>query len=161
MLRKSIVAASMLAISGVSANAATATGSLSVSVTIAATCAVSNVVNVAFGSQTTLTSAVNAAGSFDVNCSNGVAYNTVIGASANANGTQRRMVGAVSTSSYINYNLYSDAGRTIAFPTSGAGISGSGTGAVQTVNIYGQIPVVAVTPPNDSYSDSVTITVNY
>ncbi len=161
MTRKILAAASLLALSTFQAHAATATGTLGVSLTVAATCTISSVANVTFGTLTTLVAGATANGAFTMTCSNGVAYQTTIGTSVNASGVQRRMVGAVNTTSFINYNLFSDAARTIAYPTVGVGIAGSGTGAAQTTTIFGAIPAVAVTPKNDIYSDTVTITVTY
>ncbi|MFY0084261.1 spore coat protein U domain-containing protein, partial [Acinetobacter baumannii] len=39
--------------------------------------------------------------------------------------------------------------------------SGTGTGAVQTVNVYGRIPAGSTLPSAGSYVDTVTVTVTY
>jgi spore coat protein U-like protein len=38
---------------------------------------------------------------------------------------------------------------------------GTGTGAQQTISVYGVVPTVASAPTSGTYNDSVTITVTY
>ena len=62
----------------------------------------------------------------------------------------------------VNYSLYRDAlrtqlwGQTIGTDT----VAGTGSGANQTLTIYGRVPAQAVPPPG-TYSDAVTITVEF
>ena len=77
----------------------------------------------------------------------------------------RRMV---SSGNYIGYGLYLDAGYTQPWSTTTANNScsggantcylGTGNGAAQSVNIYGNVPTVATAPAAGLYSDTVTMT---
>ncbi|NMN03846.1 spore coat protein U-like protein [Novosphingobium sp. SG916] len=71
----------------------------------------------------------------------------------------------VSSGQYLSYNIYSDGGRTVAFPTAlgtlGSGnTGGTGTGGQQTVTVYGQVPSQPL-PPAATYTDTLTLTVNW
>ncbi len=79
----------------------------------------------------------------------------------NAQTTQRRMIGGATSNEYIPYNLYSDTGRATAIGIATTAYSGTGSGAVQTVNVYGRIPAGSALPSAGSYVDTVTITVTY
>jgi len=142
------------------AGASTATGNLAVSLTIASTCTVTGGA-IAFGSTGLLTSALSGTGSFGVTCTNTTPY--TVGLNQGANGgsvTTRQMKGATSAA-LVNYALYSNSSNTTNWGnTTGAWVSGVGTGAVQTLSVYGVV-AVQTTPAPDTYSDTVTITVTY
>ena len=154
MISKMIAAASLLAISAVSANAATANGNLAVSVSINATCTV-GAGTLDFGTQSNVGGAANidAAGSFTVTCTNTVGYATTLGNGANFSSGRRMTNGTV----FINYSIYSDAGRTTAWSS----VAGTGTGSAQTLNVYGRIPTGQTSVSTGSYTDTVQITVTY
>jgi spore coat protein U-like protein len=58
--------------------------------------------------------------------------------------------------------LYSDALRTLNWGnTSASWVSGTGTGAAQTLTVYGLIPLQTTPAPATDYADTVTITVTY
>ena len=125
------------------------------SVTITATCTVANG-TLAFGSQaaSALSANIDATGTFTVNCTNNANYAITMDNGVNASGVQRRMNDG--GTGYLNYNLYSDAGRT----TSWGSVSGTATGANQTISVYGRIPS-GQTATAGSYSDTVQFTVTY
>jgi spore coat protein U-like protein len=157
MMRKIFAAAGLIALSAAAAHAGTANGNLAVSATITATCTVTDGA-LAFGSQaaSALSSNVDAAGSFGVNCTSNAPYSMTLDDGANVTGTQRRMI---SGSNYLNYDIYSDSGRTSAWRGTAA-VSGTGNGSTQTVNVYGRIPS-GQTVPTGAYTDTVQITVSY
>lgn len=125
---------------------------------VAANCTVS-AGTLGFGSYSG--SQVNATASVSVNCSNGAAYQVGMSGGSNLNGTTRRMAGPLS--SFLTYQLYSNSLRTVAWGDGsalGARVSGTGSGAAQTLTVYGRIPA-GQSPAAGSYSDSVVVTVEY
>jgi spore coat protein U-like protein len=62
----------------------------------------------------------------------------------------------------VNYSLYSDSGRatnwgnTVGTDT----VSSTGTGALQSFTVYGQVPA-QTTPAPATYTDTITVTVTY
>ena len=142
--------------------AATATGSFNVTITITSQCTVSNATNMAFPSSGLLSAAVNQTNTFNVTCTNTTPYTIGLNNGLNVSGAQRRMLGGVTNTEFVSYNLYSDAGRTIAWgDVSGSWVSGTGTGAATAYTVYGQVPPQATPSPSANYTDTVTITVTY
>jgi spore coat protein U-like protein len=157
-------ACATLALSAAStAHAATKTETLAVTMTVTATCVV-NAGTLNFGSQTALPSAVDQQGTFTVNCSNTTPYTIALDAGQNGSGsvTARRMRGGASGTDYVNYALFTNTGRTTNWGTTAGTdtVAKTGTGASDTVTVYGRVPAQAINSPG-SYSDNVTITVTY
>ena len=95
-------------------------------------------------------------------CANGSAWNVGLdaGTSSGATVTTRSMTGP---SPYkLGYALFSDAGRTTNWGnTVGTDtVSGTGTGASQTLNVYGRIPAAQSAAPG-SYLDTITVTISF
>lgn len=158
ILCSSFAAAGLLAVPA--AYAATATGSLDVKVSINETCSVTSPSSTTldFGSQTLLNVAVDAQTNISVQCSTGTDYDVSLDGGLNTS----RQMRLGSTSNYVDYELYTDAARTTAWPTTAgsAPYSNTGTGSAQNITVYGQIPV-QTTPVGGSYVDTVAITVTY
>ncbi|WP_231726171.1 spore coat protein U domain-containing protein [Rickettsia rhipicephali] len=72
----------------------------------------------------------------------------------------RKMTGLVNTTSYLSYNLYSNAGRERRIGEINQVTGVIGTGLDQTLTIYGKIPQGA-NVPSDTYNDIITVTVAY
>ncbi|MFV9957792.1 MAG: spore coat protein U domain-containing protein, partial [Rickettsia conorii subsp. raoultii] len=73
----------------------------------------------------------------------------------------RKMTGLVNTTSYLPYNLYSNAGRTQNWGNQSSDwVIGIGTGLDQTLTIYSKIPQGA-NVPSDTDNDTITVTVAY
>jgi len=153
------------------ANAATATGTLTVKATVTTSCAVNTsatgVVSNAvldFGTVSSFTSNVDSDTTatswtaIKVLCNNGTTYSLAFDGGKNVSSSQRRMTGG--STEYIPYNLYSDSTRATAIAVNGT-IAGTGTGAAQTINVYGRIPAGTTLPSASSYVDTVTLTVTY
>ena len=151
------------------ANAATATASLTVQITITASCTI-NAATLDFGSNagTALLAAnVDAATSLSVTCTNGTPYAVGMDNGANVSGAQRRMK---SGANFLNYNLYVDSARTNAWTTSASSTTctsanscylGTGNGVAQPISIYGRVPTVGTAPAPGAYNDTVTMTITY
>lgn len=162
-MRKSLAAAllSICLFTWSTAEAATATGSFNVTVTIAATCQVTSSTNLNFGTQGVLSANIDNTNVVTVTCTNTTPYN--IGLDKGVNGTSvttRQMKGALG--GLINYSLFSDAGRTTNWGvTVGTDtVTGVGNGSGQPYTVYGRIPP-QTTPAADVYTDTIAITVTY
>ena len=143
------------------ANAATATGTLAVTLTIASTCTVTGG-TVAFGSQGVLSSVVSQPGTFTVTCTNTTGYTVGLDKGTWGSSVTTRMMKSPTTLATVNYSLFSDSGHTTNWgDTSGAWVGGTGNGTAQTLTVYGQIPAQTTPAAAANYADSVTITVTY
>jgi spore coat protein U-like protein len=136
----------------------TATGSFSVTATVAPSCSITaNALN--FGAYTG--TALNATTTISVTCANGSPYNIGLdpGQASGATVTTRKMVNGSKT---LGYALYSDSvrtknwGNTVGTDT----VAGTGSGSAQTLNVYGQVPA-GQTPVPGSYADTITATLTY
>ena len=119
-----------------------------------------NITGVNFGSYDVFSNAASdSTGNIDVNCPSGVGY--TIGLSA-GNGTYEQR-GMSSGTHMLNYNLYTAANREFVWEdatTSGATVSGSGTGMNINHVVYGRIP------PRQNvragiYSDTVNLIITF
>lgn len=145
--------------------AQTSTDTLNVTATVTASCDITSTTTLAFGSVTQSATDVDNAGAVNLICTTSTPWFLSAAAGANATGAQNRMKHA-SLAEYLNYDIYSDAGRSTIFPvaagTLGAGdTGGAGTGVAQTVPVYGRIPAGQTLPTPGSYTDTVTMTVTY
>jgi len=164
MNRKLLLGAlGMLAFSALAAgqaNATTASGSFQVSLTIQATCTVQSAANLAFGTQTAITSALPATSAIGVVCTNATPYTIGLSAGTGTGATVASRI-LTSGSNTIPYSIYQDSGHTTVWGVTGAAAeSATGTGVVQTYTAYGQIAPVAA-PVAGVYADTVAVTVTY
>ena len=147
--------------------AGSSTGTLTVTASVSQKCILSSP-TLAFGSYdpvvTNNSANLDATTTITVTCTKGATGITLgFGNSANAptgcTAPQRCLVGAAHAN-YLNYQLYSDSGRSSVWTTA---ISESITGGITTptnLTIYGRVPP-AQDVNVDTYSDSVVATVNY
>ncbi len=116
-----------------------------------------------FGTLTSLATPHTATTSIGVTCTSGLPYN--IGLSNGSGGgtgpTARRMTNP-STTQFVTYGIYSDAGHTLPWGgTIGTNtVASSGTGLTQNFTAYGQIPT-QTQPPSGQYIDTIIVTVSY
>jgi len=108
-----------------------------------------------------LRSALDAAGSIAITCTNAAPYTIALdGGSIGAiNPVQRKMSQG---SERITYGLYQDSGRTQPWGDA-AGINtaaATGSGLAQTFSVYGRVPAQS-TPSPGTYTDTVVVTVSY
>jgi len=138
------------------AEAGSATGTLSTTVRINGTCTVSFLGGntLAFTQVDDLTSNRDAQTTVNVRCPTGQTYGITINNGANFSGTRRMANGA----NFINYGIFTDATRTTAWGT----VPGTGAGTTTDVPsvMYLRIPVQAL-PASGLYTDTVTVTVAY
>ncbi len=143
------------------AAAQTATDTMSVTATVDDACVVSaNPLDL--GAYDPLSGAPNdAAATIEVRCTTGTAYVLALGPGDGPAATvaNRQMSDGAQT---LTYSLYRDAARTLVWgETAGVDtVAGAGSGAVQTLTVYGRAPGGQNAPAGD-YEDTVTVTVNY
>jgi len=147
-----------------SARAATTTGSGTASMTLSTICVIwADTRTLDFGAQAPTTTQITQTDAQITNsgiqCTNGGTAN-VYATSANASGSQFRM--KTSGNSYLNYDIYQDAGRATQWPQSSTapGSAVTGSGGTQTYYVYGRIPAQVYGAPG-AYSDTITLTVSY
>ena len=173
LIAKAALVASAIGLAS-SANAATATASFQVVITIQSACTVTAGAASKIDLGSVLSSATNTLGtsSIAVTCSKKTPYYIGLAPSV-ANGGTTTGAGAMSTSTAlagntdkVPYQLTSTAGatgtvwgNTATSTTVGNGVSGIGSGAAQTLNVYAYAASANFTP--DSYADTVTVNVNY
>ncbi len=91
-----------------------------------------------------------------------IALNNGNGSGANySSGSAGRKMTITSGTATLGYNLYQDSGYTTVWGTTGSALySGTGTGAAQSVTVYGRIPAQQVVGVG-SYSDTISATISF
>ncbi|WP_176046962.1 spore coat U domain-containing protein [Burkholderia sp. BCC1644] len=118
--------------------------------------------NVSFGTASVLSGALTATGSITAQCTNGDAWKIALNGGGAGSVTARQMQRSGGGGT-INYGLYTDAARSIAWGdgTSGSStVTGVGTGTSQVVTVYGAVPA-QTTPAPGNYSDTITATISF
>ncbi|WP_296554708.1 spore coat U domain-containing protein [Pigmentiphaga sp.] len=132
---------------------------------IPGSCSIASTGTVGFGdlpAMPTTASNVDAQGSVGVLCSAATPYTVYLGDGLNRAGAGSGSRQMASGDQRLPYQLYRDANRTQVWNQAvGGGVSDSGTGAVQTLPVYGRIPAGTVLPAPGDYQDSVIVTVSY
>ncbi|WP_348264703.1 spore coat U domain-containing protein [Telmatobacter sp. DSM 110680] len=137
--------------------AATATANMSVNATVNANCIISTNA-LAFAAYTGAVD--NATTTISVTCTNTTPYNVGLdqGKTSGATVLTRQMLNGAAT---LNYALFSNSGMTTNWGNStGSWVGGTGSGAAQTLTVYGQIAANQYVTPG-SYTDTIIATVNY
>ncbi|MDD5480934.1 spore coat U domain-containing protein [Rhodoferax sp.] len=144
--------------------AATATGLMTVTATVAASCVVGTS-TLAFASATSAAIAagnVDATGTIAVNCTSGSGYTVSLGAGTGTGATtaSRKMTAGTQL---LSYTVYTTEARTTVWGdnTTGSGsVAGIGTGASQSITAYGRIFAGQVVSAA-TYADTLNVTVTY
>ena len=154
--------ASAILLGASSAGAQTATDSFTVSATVVDSCSVT-ANDLSFGNyDINDASPTDQTTTVDVTCSLGTTYTVSLsdGIGAGATTAARQMT---STSDTLEYSLYQDSTRLSLWGSNtGVGtVAGVGTGASQTLTVYGRIPAGQTGKDVDSYSDTIQVTVSF
>ncbi len=143
----------------------TGTATFTTSLTLQANCTIAaNPLN--FGTNGVLAAIVNQQTTVSVTCTNTTPYNVGLdgGTVSGSTVTSRLMAGTASgnTSTTVGFQLYQDSGfSTVWGNTQGSNtVGGTGTGSVQSITVYGQVPA-QTTPQPDTYQTTVTATVYF
>lgn len=141
----------------------TATNNFDVTLKILANCVIA-AAPLDFGqSQGVLSSAISVNTTINVTCSNTTPYNVGLsaGTGTGSSTSSRYMSGTGGNTGTVQFNLFQTAGATNWGNTQGTDTqSGTGTGVIQPITVYGQIPVQA-TPAPDTYKSTITATVYF
>ena len=141
--------------------AATATSTFAVQVTIAATCTINSASTLNFGSVGILSANTDQTSTIQVQCTNTTPYTIGLDAGTGSGATvaTRKLTSGANT---VNYSLYSDSGRATLWGTTIATdtVAGTGNGAAQSYTVFGRIPSQS-TPAPGAYADTITVTVTY
>jgi len=160
-----LTAASFWVVPG-AVSAGSSTGTLSVTASVAQNCIVSSP-TLAFGAYdpvvANLSTNDDQSTTIVLTCTKGASGITLgFGNSANApagcTAPQRCLV---SSGHYMNYQLYSDSGRTSVWTTAIAETVSGGITTPTNVTVYGRIPSGQDASIGASYTDSVTATINF
>lgn len=160
----SVFAIAVLATLGIAStsNAATATSSFQVNLTIQGECKVQSASNVSFGTHGVIDANIDTTNAIGVQCTNSTPYTVALSAGGGTGATvaARKMTSAANDT--VSYSLYRDASRTQLWGVTQNvdTASGTGNGSVQTYTAYGRVAAQA-TPAMGSYSDLVAVTVTY
>ncbi len=160
-----IAATAMFAASA--AHAETKSDTFQVKIEIQGSCDIISTEDVDFATHFANPGLVEAQGAVIVQCTTGQAYQVQLDGGTNADVTDRQMVGAANSDT-INYQLYSNSGRTQVWgenlgtdTVDGTG-TGFGTGAPfdQALIVYGVATLVG-NETVDTYADTITATINF
>ncbi len=142
-------------------NAATATSTFTVQMTVTSSCLINSTSTLDFGSTGVLTANVDSSSTLAVQCTNTTPYNIGLSAGLGTGATVavRKLTNGAST---INYSLYTTSARTTVWGnTVGTDtVAGTGNGASQPYTVYGRVPP-QTTPAPAAYTDTITVTVTY
>ena len=159
--RTKFLLVSALALFGSEAQAATATTTFTVQMTIAASCIINSASTLNFGTSGVIAANVDQTSTLQVQCTNTTPYSISLdpGTGSGATVAARKMTNGANT---ITYSLYQDAGRTTVWGnTIGTNtVAGTGNGASQSYTVYGRVPP-QTTPAAALYTDTITVTVTY
>jgi spore coat protein U-like protein len=159
-VRLALVVGSLMYAAG-PCEAATATTTFTVQITILANCAINSASTLDFGGQGLLSANVDNTSTILVTCTNTTPYNIGLSAGTGTGATvaTRKMTAGGNT---IDYSLYRDAARSQVWGTTiGTDtVAATGNGASQTHTVYGRVPP-QTTPAPAIYSDTITVTVTY
>jgi len=138
---------------------------LNVTATVANACTVT-ASNLALGNVAATSTSIAGSTTISVNCPNGTAYYIGLAPSNSNTAGSGVLSGTGGNTDQVPYQLSSTAGpsgtvwgNTATASSVGNGVSGTGTGASQTHTVYVTVPSANYTP--DTYTDTVTVTVNY
>ena len=92
----------------------------------------------------------------EATCTDSTVYNITISAGSSGNTAQRTMRNGPAV---LNYNIYSDVGRSVVWPATG-GVPGIGSGGAQLVTVYGRVAASQTSAPG-VYSDTLTANINF
>ncbi len=161
-LQRALLAAGLIAAT-TGALASTVTTSFQVQANVNAQCSIS-AVNLTFPAVDPLSSQTDGATTVTVKCTKNSAYTVGLNAGTTAGSTiaQRLMANGADL---MDYNLYTDAGRTSVWGNSaGSWVSGTGAGmgTAQVLNVYGRVAAGQTNLAVGTFTEpTVTVTVTY
>jgi len=142
-------------------SAAIKTTTFTVRLTLTADCTVA-ASDLDFGSQGVLAANVDQASTLSVTCSNNAPYQVGLDGGNTAGSTIANRLLTNAGAATVQYQIYRDSNRTQVWGnTPGTDtLDGTGSGAAQTLTMYGRVPPQA-TPAAGTYTSTVTATINF
>lgn len=134
------------------------------SASVADNCTVS-ASDISFGTQSAAASNLDGQGTVTVTCANGAAYNVGLAPSNGRTDGTGSLGGSGGNLDKVPYRLHQGGfagpawGNTATASTVGNGVHGVGSGMSQALTVYAVVPSANYAP--DTYSDTVTVNVNY
>ena len=113
------------------------------------------------------TTALTGNGAVSTTCTVGSTGKIIIGqgqhaGSGSSDASPVRRMAVADDSSYLNYTLFSDEGRSTAWTNEiASGVPYTASGAAQSMPVYGQIAAGQTGAKQGSYADVLVVTVNY
>lgn len=165
LLAATVIGSLVLPMAGIAATYSNGskTATFDVSMKIVADCTIA-AAGMDFGqNQGILTTALTASSNINVTCTNTTPYNVGLnaGTGTGSSGTTRFMTGTGGNTGAVKFNLYQTPGSGAWGNSQGTDtMSGTGSGAQQTLTVYGEVPV-QTTPAPDSYKSTVTATIYF
>jgi spore coat protein U-like protein len=162
IIRSILLAGAMPSILAAPCRAGSASDQFNVTATVLDNCAVS-AGDLAFGDYSASSgTATTASSTLQVTCTADLAYTIALdgGTTAGAVAARAMSDGASHT---LSYGLYTGSSYSTVWGDGTGGtatVAGTGSGSAQPVTVYGRIPAAQFVPAG-SYSDLVTVTVNY
>ena len=146
-------------------NAATTTSSLQSSATVPVSCTIDSVTNISVASydpiNTNKSSDLTTTGGVDVTCTNGSTATIGLGEGANHDTSTRRLSDGGGTPTYLNYELYTDSGRSTIWDENTNTVTHNGDGTSQSHTVYVKIPAGQNSAVAATYTDTVNVTVTF
>ncbi|MES2908778.1 MAG: spore coat U domain-containing protein [Pseudomonadota bacterium] len=166
---KAIRALPLIALLPLSAFAGTASDNFQVTLTITGACSlVAN--DLDFGTNNgAIIANIDATSTLVPNCTNGTVYSIGLnnGVGSGATASVRKMTNSADSST-VNYSLYTSAARSTvwdnnctALPAGSTCVGGTGSGANQTLTVYGRVPGGQSNVTVGSYVDTVVATLTF
>ncbi len=163
-MKRMLVLGLLLALTGATAFALTATGTLPVSATVASTFKVVSVGSIAFGTVQVGGPAVTVTTYLQVQAPNGQMYAINMDSGANSAGLPRFLLNPPNTTQLF-YDIFQPGSTTAVWGDTpgplGNNVTINGTGATQTFNFSATLHAVPLGAATGNYADTVTITINY
>lgn len=148
--------------------AGTTSSSFQVTATVVSSCVINSVGALGFGNyDPNSVTALTGTSTININCTKNAPYTIALDYGIHGGSAANRIMQDAATDS-LNYNLYVDSGYANVWNStctagnncdSGTGM-GPGAGNQQTYTVYGQVPA-GQNVPVGSYSDTITVTVNF
>lgn len=164
----SAAALGILGLAPVSSSATTATNTFQVTANVVTACTIGTH-PLAFGTYVASQPSTTAQTTIDVTCGATVPYQVGLSGGLNGGNSEaangRIMItGTGGSTKQLNYGLFTDATWTTNWGNAVGSTtlrSQTGSGALQSIPVYGQIPTGQSTAIVGSYSDTITVTVTY
>lgn len=145
------------------AHAGSVNTTFGVSATVVSTCSTVTATALAFGDYDPLSgSNKDSTNTIDVTCTMGTPF--AIKLNGGVNGTiNARVMQEDTGSGLLSYGLYTNAARTTVWGdgSTGTSVSGTGTGSAVQQTVYGRIAASQTGKNAGTYSDTITVTVDY